>query len=914
MIVALLASVLVIACSPPDTDKMMLEAKQYQQKGDLKAAVIVLNNVLQLKPEEGEARLIMGTISMQNRDPRAAEHHFRAALEAKVDPKVLLPLLAQALFEQAEFQKLLDATRASDYGDAAQQPEILSFRGHSQLSLGRLEEAAASFQEALKRRPEYAPALLGEARLALLKRDVPATVTLVDRALAADPSNIDAWLIKGDLDRAAGNFRAALADYEKGLALSPKSLAANLNLASLHMQQGELELARKHVRSVLETAPDSPIGYYLLGLLEFQSKNFAAANDAIQQVLKAAPSYLPATALAGVVAYTVGANEQAEQRLGDAVARYPTSVSLRKLFAAALLRSGKARRAIDVLEPALKAAPSDTGLLVLFAEAKSLNGEAPVARKYFELAAKYYPQSPGVRAGLGMTRLATGEIDKALADLEAAVELGSGVAEISLVKALVSMKRYDKALEAVARLEKKRPEDPVTFNLKGAVLFAKGDTAGARKAFEQAVALQPSKFAAARNLAQLDVRENNPAAARIRFEKILERDAENVPAMLALAELTAAAGNSAEALSWVKRARDAQPKSYAPSMALAHLYFAAGDYASAIAAVRDAVAADPDSADALNLLAYSQLRLGQRTQALATYSVLVSRYPKSAEAHYGLSGALSADGQYRAAERSLKTALQLRPGFPEAMYALAALQLRMGKTAEAGKLVGDAQKWLPQTSLASVIAGDTAMAEKRYDRAVQAYGVAFAAEKSREMLLRLHGALLGAGKTAAAEALTTEWLKKNPDDVQVRYLVADTAIRNQNFRLAAEQYEYVLKIEGTKLPLLHNLGMVYERMNDPRALELAETAYKIAPEQPGVLFNLGRLVLQKGDAERAVKLLEKARTMSPDSQLVRYDLAKAYIKVGSNDLARIELQQLLRSRQEFPERAEAEDLLRKLKN
>ena len=910
------ALVLLAACnaSPPSIDRLLAEARQYQQKGDLKAAVVVLKNILQQDPQQGEARYLMGLVFKQNGEPRGAEHHFREALKAKYRPEVVLPLLAQALFDQGQFDKVLEATRSSDYGDAALQPEILTLRGHSEISLGRPADAVQLFEEALKRKPEYVPALLGEVRLASIKGDVRATVALVDRALAADPSSLDAWLMKGDLERAAGKPDAALAAYQKALALKPRSLAANLNLASMYLTRGKLDLARKHVETVMQILPDSAVGYYLLGLLEYRSRNFTAANEAVQQVLKASPNYLPATALAGVVAYSVGANDQAEKHLSEALARAPRSVYLRTAYAAVLLKSGKAREAINVLEPALKSRPDDPAAIALFAEAKLQNNEIRVARKYFELAATQNPQSPRIRAGLGLARLAAGETERALADLEAAAELGGTAAELFLARNLLSVRQYDKALEVVLRLETKRPNDPITFNLKGAILFAKGDAPGARKAFERAAELQPAQFAAAVNLAQLDVREKNPVAARKRFEKILEGDKDNVPAMLAISDIEAAANNLDEAILWAERAMRVRPKAFAPSLALAKLYFVKGEFAKTITAARDALAANPNHSEALNILGYAQLRSGQTVAALDTYSTLANRYPNSAEAHYGLSNAQSANGRFEAAERSLKQALKLRPNFPEAMYALSALQLRAGRTAEASKLIGDAQKQLPKSALASVITGDAAMTQKRYEQAVRAYEAAFAMEKSRVVLEKLHGALRGAGRAATADALTADWLQKYPDDLQVRYVVANTAIQNQNFRLAAEQYEYALQKERDKLPLLHNLGWVYERMNDPRALEMAEAAYKIAPDRPGVVFNLGRLVLKKGDADRAVKLLEKARLLSPDSHLVRYDLAKAYVTTGANARARTELEQLLRGRQEFAERGEAEELLRKLKN
>ena len=101
---------------------------------------------------------------------------------------------------------------------------------------------------------------------------------------------------------------------------------------------------------------------------------------------------------------------------------------------------------------------------------------------------------------------------------------------------------------------------------------------------------------------------------------------------------------------------------------------------------------------------------------------------------------------------------------------------------------------------------------------------------------------------------------------------------------------------------------------DPRAVKLAEKAYEIAPDSPGVLHDLGRLLVESGNAERAVRILERARRLSPEAQLVRYQLAKAYVMTGDKGSARLELEELLRGKSDFPGRAEAVELLRKLRN
>src|SRR5205085_8905362 len=132
------------------------------------------------------------------------------------------------------------------------------------------------------------------------------------------------------------------------------------------------------------------------------------------------------------------------------------------------------------------------------------------------------------------------------------------------------------------------------------------------------------------------------------------------------------------------------------------------------------------------------------------------------------------------------------------------------------------------------------------------------------------------------EGLLLAWLDHRPDDARVRLYYADAAIKDGEFRRAAEQYEIERRKQPGNLGVMHNLAWCYERLGEfAKGLEIAEAAYKLNSDGVVVLDDLARLLLKSDrDAPRAVKLLEKALTLAPESQSVRYHLAEAYLKVG----------------------------------
>ena len=86
------------SCSKTQTAQALVaEAQQYQQKGDLKAAIIQLKNVLQKNPDDAEARYLLGTIYYETGDPKSAEKELRRALSLGMSPDKVLPRLREDL-------------------------------------------------------------------------------------------------------------------------------------------------------------------------------------------------------------------------------------------------------------------------------------------------------------------------------------------------------------------------------------------------------------------------------------------------------------------------------------------------------------------------------------------------------------------------------------------------------------------------------------------------------------------------------------------------------------------------------------------------------------------------------------------------------------------------------------------------
>lgn len=912
-----LPTVLVIVFSGCQSNRtasdFIADAVQYREKADRKAAIIQLKNALQKEPANSEARFLLGVVYTEIGDMQSAEKELRKAKELGKEPAQLVPQLARALLARREFQAVLAELDA--VSSSISSAELLSLRGQAQLGAGQNQAAKESFNAALNLQPDFPDALLGHAKLALLRQDFEAAMPLIDRALAATPRKAEVWLFKGDIDQLRAKHDAAVAAYEQAVVLSPEHLGARLSLASAHIQLGRYDRAREQIESVRKVAPADPMANYLLALTQFRQKNFAAARDSLLQVLKIAPEHPASVLLLGAVEFALGSAAQAERHLSWVLERVPDHLYARRLLGASLLRNGNADRAAEVLGYGLRQAPEDAVLLSLMAEAHMQKGDYAKATSYLEQAVALEPKSAQLRMELAASRFGTGDAESAIANLEHAIELDSRKYQADILLALshLSRKQYDQALAALRNLEAKQPDNPLTYNLQAAAYIGKQDFQSARKHLEHAVALDPVYLPAVANLAQLDLKDQKPADAIKRYEAMLGKDKDHLQAMLALADLAYLThAQKEDSLKWLERARRAHPKAVQPRMAKAKFYLRTGDTRNALASAEEARDLQPENPEVLHALGLIQSAAGEKEHAVTTYTRLVALQPKSSVVRLKLALAQSAAGNKSAAIQTIKKALELDPNYVDAQIALAGLQLETKNSHEALAVAKRMQKQTPQSSIGYALEGDVLMSEKKYELAGKAYTKAHEVDKNANFAIKIHQAQTLAGTPAKGDAILTRWLKENPSDISTRLYVAENWLKDGQHKKAIEQYQLVLQRQPNNLVALNNLAWAHQKLKSPMALEYAERAYELKPENAAVLDTLGWILLEHGNIARGIELLRRAVSLAPKNLESRYHLAVALATAGSNAEARKELETLLSTDEDFLYRAEAEALLRQL--
>jgi len=909
----LLCFALLLGCSGDSPEKLIASAKEFLAKKELRSAAIQLRNALQKAPENAEARYLFGTTLLDAGDPVSGEKELRRALEYGYSPDAVYPPLARALLEEGAADKVIAELGDKRLSDPTAHAELLGLVGDAYLRTGKLKEARVWYEAALKASPESPKAQLGAAWIKVIDRDLAAASQITDKVLTASPDFLDAWLLKAGLSRVQGDATAAIKAYERAIQVRPSELSAHYGRVVLLASQRQFDQATAALGEMQKVGARHPRTLFAQALLAIAQGKPADAREPLEYILKVAPRHLPTLLLAGTAEYQLRSYVRAEDYLRKALAQAPSIAYTRRMLTATQLRSGQPQQALETLEPLLKTIDGDPHLLALAGEVYLSNNDPERAAQYFQKAVASDPKSAPARTRLAQLRLASGDVDRAIQDLEAAsaADEHNVQADLVLIANFLRQREYDKALAAAQNLEKKQPDNPLVYNLKGAIYLGKRDPASARKSFEQALALKSDYPPALYNLARLDLAERKPDQAKGRYEAILAKDPNNEVALLGLADLLAVTkAPHAEVVKTLEKAVSGNPQSARARIALIRFHLQGRDTKSALDAAQQAQAAMPDNLQIMELAGLAQQASGDANQAITTFNQLAAAAPKSPEPLVRLAGAQVAARDVPGAIQTLRRALDLNPNLVPVRQQIAVLSLQQGKPDDALAEAKAVQKQLPKEAVGYVLEGDVYAAQKKWAAAERAYRESLKQSKSTLAATRLHAVLIRDGKANEARSFANSWVKENPKDAAFHLYLADHELKEKDYKGAAQHYQAVIELQPRNAIALNNLAFVSGQMgDDQKAIKYAEQALAIAPSSPAIQDTLGWLLVEKGDANRGVALLRKAAAGAPNAAEIRLHLAKGLIKIGDRNAARSELQAIVKLERQSAARAEAERLL-----
>lgn len=229
--------------------------------------------------------------------------------------------------------------------------------------------------------------------------------------------------------------RDALARLEAAMA-ELKALAAQplLHRAVAALQANDFDAGCKWALEALEKDERNGFGWYLLAIARERVGDFASSVQAYESALALIPDHAEIANDLGRLAYRMGMREQAEKLFRHFLDRYPNHYEGANNLACAIRDQGRQDEAIAVLKPAIHEAPEQPMLWNTLGTVVGEQGDLATSIVFFEEAMRLEPGIAKARYNRGNARLALGDTEGALADVDHALTEAADPGEQAMMR------------------------------------------------------------------------------------------------------------------------------------------------------------------------------------------------------------------------------------------------------------------------------------------------------------------------------------------------------------------------------------------------------------------------------------------------------------------------------------------------
>ena len=320
-------------------------------------------------------------------------------------------LAGEGLIEEAlsRFEQALAA--------APENPEVIEAVGRALLNLDRLEEAEASFLDALELDPEWVAPRMGLALVAL-RRDEPFKIVHhLERAMEADPEYPDAYVELGRYYGSMAEPALAKATFERWTARHPEDADMLINAGLTAFDAADYAQALEFFERAVEVASGEEqkngARTFRANTLDMLGR-YEEAVEAYEEVIAGTPEWWEAHANLGICHARNGRPERAEAAFRRGLEDCPGSPEIRDELAAHLLAERKdLQEALRLSEEAVALGRDEIRHLHTLGEVRLSLGDESGATEAYQAMLALDPENPEAHLELGLLHEVRGEVREA---------------------------------------------------------------------------------------------------------------------------------------------------------------------------------------------------------------------------------------------------------------------------------------------------------------------------------------------------------------------------------------------------------------------------------------------------------------------------------------------------------------------
>lgn len=573
---------------------------------------------------------------------------------------------------------------------------------------GRLGDWPASYRDlnaVVAARPSFVPALLDLAEIDLMGERTDLAQRKIDQALHARPGDFRAKVLQVKVDLSAQKFEAArkqcrllrsrrpkdasiegmcaLSDlglrdfpaaetgFRKALALDPGSASETRDLASVLELEGHPKRAEALLAQSARRYPNSLDMQLILADFYVRHGRTPEAIALVSGLFGHKPAFAGLAAKVGD--FWMDHNELAlavaDYRIAEK--KHPDALVERNL-ASAYLTLRQVPAAERYIRMILKTDPDSTSGRALEGAVDYMRGRYGRASRKLQKALKENPASFVAKYYLGMTYLATGQLDRAKEAFNDCIGMNDRFLQAYVKLGQIALEEGDWRLGAAyaQRVHHVNPSSIDAYLLLAQADMMHNDLAQAGHLITAAESTPVTPPAIHEVAARYDVIKKDFAAADKEFDSMLPDSAGTFPFTRSYVLQLAGAGQTARAIADLRHwMAHTQPRP-AASVLLASLYVNAGKLDQGEAVARQLIARSPNTAAAYDVLGEIFERQDHPVEAAAEFSKSIRLDPGDLQG-YLLAGHLAmVRGNYAQAQEKYQAALGEVPASDQAKLGL----------------------------------------------------------------------------------------------------------------------------------------------------------------------------------------------------------------------------------------------------
>ncbi|EWH11134.1 hypothetical protein DS2_04735 [Catenovulum agarivorans DS-2] len=890
---AIISAVLLTGCFEKSANEHYQQAQAHLAAQNDDTAIIEFKNAVSKAPENAQYRYALGEAYFYTGAFAQAEKELKKALELGYNRTEASNYLVQLSYYNYNFANVIKS-----FSDAPT-PTNRYFSAIIDLQENKSNAAIEKFSELSKSPTEWQR--LSKAYIALSNQDYNRALHLVNEELQAHPNKLAALALKPQiLLLQQANLKAADAmailsqQYSQHLPFKMQSAAAYINAQ-------QIDKAEKITKKLFSQYNSHPYINFLHSQVSIANKDFINAKQLSEYAIQNRIDNSTARLIAGYSNYQLGKYEQAYEHLKALDGQLAPDHFANKLLVDLQLRLGYQTEALATLETLTTSEQADSQLLSTASLHMLRTGNRAEAESLLASAMEVSDNTSDELTRQGILMLQMENFEQGTATLEKALSLTPEleVAERGLASAYLAQDKLEKAQGIALRWQQSdTPEQKAQgWLLQSAINQQANKPELAKKALERVLEIDKNNIAALFQLGVVAHKADEFAQAYDNYTRVVQHNDQHLGALQALLTLSKQQQYQRKVTDFLRQQYDKDNSS-----ALIAIHYA---YAHALQSKFDESVAILERTRRINLSDNQQLAV---IDGVLGDVYLKSNKTDKAIFYYKSSLESAANRQI---EQKLLKVYELNGDFQQALsfvndkiasdpnilgfqllkvYYQSVLGLIVDKPI-LEKLHSETNinsNWLYHKTL-----GNIALQSKEFAKASEHFSNSFELFPSESNLFALVQATAASGQhqDVIKRLDKSKWLKNSQP---LNLALANAYLATNQHKQAYDTYLYINEKFNPNYLVLNNLAYLALQQGDSsHALELAQKAYELAPNNPGVIDTLASALSANGKKMQALEYFDKALEAAPDSAEIKINKAEALMDLKFRDEARELLNSLI---------------------